>query len=283
MSEEFKISKYSQDKNPNSHIHEEFEILISLNNEGKFFVRKHGYALRFGMVFILPPFEIHRCFCEGNQDYERCIIHFHLKALQRMSTKKTDLAELFSSGPIVCQARDDVLSQILADIPYLLKEDGERFGDDIERNLRFESLLLRIARIVQGCGIPTIAAIENDWRIEEILEYIHQHYEESITLDSVAQKFFMSKSRLSQIFKNATGFSLGDYIIMYRIKRACTLLQSGEQVQDVAAAVGFKNSTHFIRTFKARIGCSPKKFTQSIVREQMAAEEQPFRALEDEI
>lgn len=263
MSEDFKISKYSQDKNPNSHIHEEFEILISLNNEGKFFVREHGYALRFGMVFILPPFEIHRCFCKGKQDYERCIIHFSKDVLQKMSTSVSDLTDLFGAGPIVCQARDDVLSQILSDIPCLLKESGTHFGDDIERNLRFETLLLRIARIVHSRNVSAIAALENDWRVEQILDYIHQHYAENITLDSVARELFMSKSRLSQIFKSATGFSLGDYVIMYRIKRACTLLQSGERVQDVAIAVGFRSSTHFIRTFKARIGCSPKKFAQS--------------------
>lgn len=264
MDNYFEISKYSQDKNPNSHIHEEFEILISLNNEGKFFVREHGYALRFGMTFILPPFEIHRCFCKGNQEYERCIIHFPKNVLKKISTTSSNFEEMFSAGPIICQMRDDTLSRTLSILSDLLKEGNGTFGEDVERNIQFESLLLTIARIAHESDVPINFAIENDGKVERILNYVHQHYSENITLDSVAKGLFMSKSRLSQIFKSSTGFSLGDYIIMYRIKRACTLLQNGERVKDVASAVGFTSSTHFVRTFRARIGCSPKKFAVSL-------------------
>ena len=63
MEVNFEICRYAQDKNQNSHFHESYEILISLNNEGKFFVREKGYQLHFGMVFILNQFELHRCFC----------------------------------------------------------------------------------------------------------------------------------------------------------------------------------------------------------------------------
>lgn len=250
MSSEYEIIKYAQDRNPNSHIHEELEILISLNSEGKFFVREHGYPLRFGMVFILPPFEIHRCFCNGNQNYDRYIIHFKRELLKKMSTNHTDLLELFGSCPLVCQASDDILAKMMSDLAALVKEQGTEFGDDIARNLQFQNFLLTVARFFKSVERGPHLALENEGRVGEILSYIHVNYMHQLTLDTITKELFISRSQLSQVFKNETGFSVGDYIIMYRIKRACSLLQGGMSVQDVGATVGFQSTANFIRIFK---------------------------------
>ena len=264
MGTRFEILKYAQDRNPNSHIHEDLEILISLNNEGKFFVREHGYPLRFGMVFVLPPFEIHRCFCSGSQNYDRYIIHFPCELLREMSTSRTDLFELFTSAPLVYQVPDDILAKLLSSLASLIKDSGDDFGDDIEQNLQFEGFLLTVAKFFKSVERGPHLVPESEGRVSEILSYIHANYEREITLDTIARDLFISRSQLSQVFKSATGFSVGDYIIMYRIKRACSLLQSGMSVQDVGAAVGFQTTANFIRIFKKRIGCPPGKFAQSL-------------------
>ena len=49
----FEVSRYTQDKHPDSHMHEQYEIFISLSDEGTFFVREEGYPLRFGMVSVM--------------------------------------------------------------------------------------------------------------------------------------------------------------------------------------------------------------------------------------
>lgn len=263
MGSTYEILKYAQDRNPHSHIHEDMEILISLSNEGTFFVREHGYPLRFGVVFVLPPFEIHRCFCNGSQKYDRYIIHFKSELLKEMSTGHTDLLELFGAGPLVCQASDDILAKLLSDLASLVKEPETKFGDDIARNLQFQNFLLTVARFFKSMERGPHLVLENEGRVGEILHYIHTNYMHELTLDTVAKDLFISRSQLSQVFKNETGFSVGDYIIMYRIKRACSLLQGGMAVQDVGAAVGFQTTANFIRIFKKRIGCSPGKFMQS--------------------
>lgn len=263
MSVKYEILKYAQDRNPNSHIHEDLEILISLNNEGKFFVREHGYPLRFGMVFVLPPFEIHRCFCNGSRNYERYIIHFPRELLKEMSTRRTDLLELLGTVPLVCQVPDDVMAKLLSSLSYLIKEVGNHYGDDIERNLRFQDFLLTIARFFKDIEFGPHPILENEGRVGEILDYIHTNYRREISLDTIAKELFISRSQLSQIFKNATGFSVGDYIITYRIKCACSLLMGGMRVQDVGKAVGFQTTANFIRIFKKRIGCPPGKFAQT--------------------
>lgn len=263
MDRNYKILKYTHDRHPESHLHEHYEIFISLSNEGKFFVQERGYQLRFGTLFILSPFDIHRCFCHGNQEYDRYIVHFSQEDLQRLSTPDTDLVALFNTASLVQQIGDDVLAEMLSKLAYLIKPVSPGFGMDIERNIQFDSFLLMLARTINATSGDHVPVIEYEERVNQILQYIHENYNKDISLDSLARNFFISKSRLSQIFKDATGFSVGDYIITYRIKRACVLLQNGFPVQDVGEMVGFHTSTHFIRMFKSRTGCSPGRFSKN--------------------
>ena len=119
MDMDFEILRYTQDKHPDSHIHEHYEIFISLSNEGKFFVREEGYPLRFGMIFILNPFEIHRCFCKGNQPYDRYVLHFSEDYLKMLSTKSADMEVLFSSAPVIHRVEGRTLAKMLDQLSTL--------------------------------------------------------------------------------------------------------------------------------------------------------------------
>ena len=262
MNSEYEVLKYARDKHPESHIHEFYEIFVSLSNNGKFFVKEVGYDLHFGDVFFLEPCAIHRCFCHGDQEYNRYVIHFTRGYLQSISTEKTDLVACFNSAPIMCHVPDDALLRSLGHLTSLLNPVDDCFGADIERNNDFNDFLLAAARRINGNKPTASPVLERDKRVSEILQYIHEHFEEDITLEDLSRTFFVSKSRLSQIFKNATGFSVGDYIITYRLKRACTLLSKGVSVQEVGEQVGFHNSSHFIRMFKKHTGSSPGKFAR---------------------
>ena len=258
----FEVSRYTQDKHPDSHMHEQYEIFISLSDEGTFFVREEGYPLRFGMVFILAPFEIHRCFCNGNKKYDRYVVHFSEEYLKLLSTPNTDIITLFNSAPIVQQLENDTLFEIMARLTALDKSIETGFGGDCQKKLELLNFLLMIARITNASTFINSPAIKMESRAGEILRYIHANYNQDISLEQLSKEFFISKSRLSEVFKQSTGFSVGNYVIAYRIKIACTLLQSGMNVQDVGYMVGFHTNTHFIRTFKNKTGYSPSNFVK---------------------
>lgn len=82
-----------------------------------------------------------------------------------------------------------------------------------------------IARITNASTFINSPAIKMESRAGEILRYIHANYNQDISLEQLSKEFFISKSRLSEVFKQSTGFSVGNYVIAYRIKIACTLLQ----------------------------------------------------------
>lgn len=262
MDMDFEVSRYAQDKHPSSHMHEQYEIFISLSDGGTFFVREEGYPLRFGLVFFLNPFEIHRCFCNGSREYDRYVVRFPVDYLKWMSTKNTDIVTLFNSAPIVQQLDNDTIFKMVEKLSVLSEPANDRFGNDCERNIALQNFLLLMARIINDTKIIANPAQKLEGRIGDILSYIHENYNQNLSLEELSKQFFISKSRLSAIFKETTGFSVTDYVITYRIKVACTLLQNGMNVQDVGSTVGFSTNTHFIRTFKNKIGCSPGSFAK---------------------
>lgn len=264
MTGDFEVLKYTQDKHPESHIHDFYEIFLSLSNDGHFFVGQRAYPLSLGTIFFLNPFEIHHCFCRGNKAYDRYVIHFTRERLQRLSTERSDLVHVFSNTSLVQQIPYEQLGRMLIRLSSFTKPLKDDFGADIERNISFDQFLLSIASSIKVNNETRIAEGEpRETRVNDILSYINKHYAENLTLDDLAARFFISKSRLSQIFKSTTGFSVGNYIIVYRIKRACELLRDGESVQKAGELVGFNNNTHFIRMFKQHIGCSPGRFSRN--------------------
>jgi AraC-like DNA-binding protein len=262
---EFEISKYERDKNPHAHFHETYEILIPLSNEGTFFVQENGYQLCFGTIFILHEYVIHRCFCSGNKSYARYAIHFPRRILEEMSTSRTNLSALFENAPLVLRVQDDALANLLGILCNLTKPNSDDFGNDIERALSFRKFLLMLAKIIaQEEPLPPPLP-KSDPRVDKVLQYIHANYSCPISLETLSKEFYISKSRLSQQFRKSTGFSIGDYIITYRIRRACVLLRQGMKIQNISKAVGFQNDTHFIRTFKKRMGMCPSDFEKQVL------------------
>lgn len=98
-------------------------------------------------------------------------------------------------------------------------------------------------------------------RLNIIYAYIHEHYMDKITLEDLAATIRICKSECCRLFKSATGESLIDYILRYRIQMSLThLTTSQDAITEVASTVGFPDPCYFSRVFKKHMGCSPKEY-----------------------
>jgi two-component system response regulator YesN len=100
---------------------------------------------------------------------------------------------------------------------------------------------------------------ELDHQIDKILTYIHDNIEKDIRRSDISQRFFLNQDYLSRLFKQETGVSLKEYIIIEKMKTAQILLKTTSlPVGIVAAKVGFSHFSHFSQTYKRIIGSSPE-------------------------
>ncbi|MCM2531242.1 response regulator [Neobacillus pocheonensis] len=101
--------------------------------------------------------------------------------------------------------------------------------------------------------------------LQEIKEYIDRNFADShISLEVLANKFFVSKEYLSKAFKNMYGGNITEYIVSRRMEQAKQLLDDNElQIKSIATMVGYEDISYFYRVFKKYFKISPGEMRQS--------------------
>ncbi len=96
--------------------------------------------------------------------------------------------------------------------------------------------------------------------INAVYYYVRDHLSEDLSLDVLAEKLYFNKYYIAHAFKRETGMSLHQYISEKRLERARELLLMGTPVHRAAAACGYADDAHFVRSFKQKYGLPPKKY-----------------------
>lgn len=112
-----------------------------------------------------------------------------------------------------------------------------------------------------GHGIASSAPrIASRVEISRVVEHLHRHFAEKVTVEEMAAVAAMSPSHFSRVFRKETGSSPMNYLIDLRLAKARRLLVAGEPcVTAVALRCGFASSSHFTDSFRKRFGCPPSE------------------------
>ncbi|MNZ81475.1 Arabinose operon regulatory protein [compost metagenome] len=98
-------------------------------------------------------------------------------------------------------------------------------------------------------------------RIKEIITYIHHHFDQEISIQSLSEKFYLSPTYLSQLFKKEVGENFVEYLSHRRIEYACKLLAETEMtVSQIGEKCGFNDYFYFTRIFKRLNGMTPTQY-----------------------
>ena len=104
------------------------------------------------------------------------------------------------------------------------------------------------------------AQFAKDKRMVEIMNYIQANYID-ITLEDLAEKFYLSKPYISKYIKEKSGITFGEMVKKIRMKKAKSLLKgSNMTVENIALSVGYQNVEHFNRLFKKAYNMTPIQF-----------------------
>lgn len=108
---------------------------------------------------------------------------------------------------------------------------------------------------------------KNKKLIEMAVKMIHENYsDENISLNSIAEKLYITPNYLSTLFKNEMGITFSDYLTEYRIEKAKELLKDIRiKIYEISGAVGYTDSHYFSKIFKNMTGLTPKEYRESIV------------------
>ena len=136
----------------------------------------------------------------------------------------------------------------------------------VERFLGLVTVLTRLAEDRDAAPLsataPELAAASVDrGRVDRVLNHIHSHFAELITISQLADIAALSPSGLHRTFRRHTRQTISQYLIRLRIGRACALLSSGSTpIGVIAGEVGYDSLANFTRQFKALKGTTPRDY-----------------------
>lgn len=100
-----------------------------------------------------------------------------------------------------------------------------------------------------------------------VCKYVLKNMEQEITLSDIAESLFMNKTYLSDVFKQKTGITIGEFITKVKIERSKLLLRQNKlKNYEIAYGLGYKDVDYFSKLFKKAEGISPSQYRSGIRR-----------------
>lgn len=248
----------------NTHYHNYYEIIYILSGDLSYIVENASYKVSAGDMFITVPGELHTLSFSSDATYERYFLQISpswLSTLEynftaNLSARKrgqhnqipAELVSKYSLGDFFDKIRYYIVNK-LTESDIMIKSYIVQFLVTIMNIYRNEIHLL------ENTNESKAAAV-----IKEIKKYISGHFLENLTLDDLADKFYLNKYYLCHTFKNETGITIKEFINTQRIAQAKKLLPKYQNINQLYEKCGFNDYSTFYKTFKRFTGISPKEF-----------------------
>lgn len=250
------------------HHHDFYEVYFFLGGSVDYLVEGQTYRLQPGDLLLISPLELHQPIIHPDRDpYQRIVLWINPEFLHQYSTADTSLVHCFDiSRPahtnlLRLPAQQQEAIRVTMD-ELLHQTESDQFGRDILCQALLLQFLVQLNRLIPD-GENAPPQEKEATLTDRVIAYIGDHYSQPLSLDSLAEQFFVSKYHLSHEFARVMGVSVYRYITLKRLLIAKQMLSTGLRPTSVYEACGFRDYANFYRAFKAEYGCSPTEFSQS--------------------
>ena len=242
------------------HYHEFHKLLLLCSGSGGYVAAGRRYLLQAGDIVLVGSHCVHRPEFDPDHPYERVILYLSPEFLQRLSTADCQLQDLFSGerGHVLRlpEARRGPLFALAAELEQELARDA--YGRVLLCSSLLVRLLVELARLRRSQPQPLPAPLEpSDGRMVEILRYLDGHLTEEVTVDSLAERFYISKYHLMRRFRRETGTTIHGYLTDRRLLLARDWIAHGMSATEACFSCGFHSYSSFSRAYGKRFGATP--------------------------
>lgn len=250
------------------HFHDWCEVVFVHEGSGVFFIDPDFYEMSPGDLFAVPGNVIHQTIPSEQTPYTLSVVQFspalvhqialgepfgYMGAFEQRTTARTHRYPLSDNEktaiePLLDNMHDEISSGA----------SGYRYAV----LALLHQLLARASRLaVQTApAAPERSSKSAEW-MKEMLAYIDRHLEEPLTLSHLADQALVSQAHFSRVFKQMTGLHVPAYLNMKRVLLAAELLaRSNLPVRRIAERCRFESPSHFYKTFKLHMDCTPGSY-----------------------
>ena len=267
----FEVFRYKDDypKEVSLHHHDFYEIYFFLSGNVQYNVESRVYLMTPGDVLLISPMELHQpMFGETHGAYERIVLWIDKTFLESLCIPGEDLSRCFDTtapGHTNLLRPEGVVRSFLQfQLEQLMAEMQTK---DSYRQTYILTYLVQVLVGLNRLALKSSRVEEvktPDSTVYSVLSYINDHYSEDLTLDKLANRFFISKYHLSREFQRLVGTSVHRYIVQKRLVMAKQMLSRGLSSSDVYQICGFGDYSNFYRAFRQEYQISPKEFATQL-------------------
>lgn len=148
-----------------------------------------------------------------------------------------------------------------------IPSEGEQLTENVEKLYacsRFSEIEEMIGSVLDRLEEELLAGQDSPRHVTALVEqYIYEHYMDTLSLDILAEKVYLTPHYLSSIFSQEKKIGISKYIKNIRMEKAEELLRNTNmKVQDICKAVGYSNLSYFCKTFRNEFGVTPEKYRE---------------------
>ncbi|WP_175438257.1 helix-turn-helix transcriptional regulator [Fusibacter sp. 3D3] len=242
-----------------------YELIYLITGERKYLVNDTLYKISPGTVVLFDNATNVKTVIYDTAYYEQIVLHFYQSDLDDLNDiiVKYNLLHCFNDGikmvTLDYQHKEIIENNFTALMNYI---PTKSLFDESTAKLTIVQILSLLNTQIQNSTLnegAMLGAINS--KIAEVIMYINKNFHEDLTLNDMAQKFYISPFYLAKKFKQATNATFVQYINALRIKKSKQLLvQSDFKIIDIAYTVGFNSHTHFTRIFTQFCNETPTQF-----------------------
>lgn len=140
---------------------------------------------------------------------------------------------------------------------------SDSFGYEFIVREQLSHIVLSAFKLLENqIRFPQQAVNLDALRLEQMLEYIHNHYAENITLADISNASGIGERECLRCFKRTIGESPIQYLLKYRLMQSADMLlcEPSASISDIASACGFDYSSYYSKQFKRFYQCSPREY-----------------------
>lgn len=239
------------------HWHDEYEFLYVTGGKCECIINGKSIFIKRGQAILINGGELHTINSYNAGNFFAVVFHPYIIC-------GTEFSSFFSkkiSYKRIYDTNNDSEKQIISILKHIHSCFYNRyFGFE----LILKALIIEIFGIIYENMLYTIREkneIQAFDTFADIIEYIHNHFAEKISLDAAAKYANFSKSYLIRLFKRNTGKTFSSYLNSYRVYKSLEMLENtNKNILEISESCGFGNVAYFIKVFRQTMGVTPHKY-----------------------